>query len=569
MGEKFAVDPDKLRDHAPRFDLIGADVAATVRKLRAALAGEGEPWGKDDAGRAFAESYVPEHQRTMTELNSLVEALQQAGTDLRHLAENFENQDRAIGQRIHNAAAEIQNDPAALPVRVDAGPTHRLDPSAADVPTAVRPFAGSPVPTAAVTAPSPRQPASAAGSPADRSPLSSPPAQTPRTPGNGPASGQRPGQAGGDPNGADHRGTEQPGLPGPSVNPARQADAALTRPAPGDRPSSPWTRANAETRQAAGSPSAATQSAAKRSGAAGPSTPWSNAAGRPPRVSAPDAGTPGSPPRMPGRPTARPDQKDEKPDRKVNATAESVAARLARELAERHGVRAFGFETPGVAVEVLTEIVAAVDDVLPRYPQIALSAIGIEELADGETALLEWDSVTTPDAARNSDGAPDSSDQHFPGAAEALPTARIVLAVRAATDPQQLRQTVTAADNAGLLAPGCARRPVYSSIVRELGRALDGAGRFRARAAAQRALLTAYLPQLNPEDKSSLNRTVSGFQEWRSRLSGHSFDHGRFQPAAALAEAFTDVVLNATQAAPPAQVLHRLLVTTATSPTPR
>ncbi len=565
MGEKFSVDPDKLRDHAPRFDQIGADVAATVRKLRTALAGEGEPWGKDDAGHAFAESYVPEYQRTMTDLNSLVEALQQAGTDLRHLAENFENQDRAIGQRIHNAADGIRNDPAALPVRVDAGPTHRLDPSAADVPTAAaQPFAGSPVPTAAVSAPAPRQPTSDAGSPADRAPLSSaPPARTPGTPGDESASGQRPGQAEGNPNGADHRGTEQPGSPGPSVNPAHRADAALTRPAPDNRPSSPWTRTNAETRRTAASQAAATPSAAKQSAAPGSSTPWSNTAGRPPRVSAPDAGTPSSPPRMPGRPTARPDRKDEKPDRKVNASGESIAARLARELAERHGVRAFGFDTPGVAVEVLTEIVAAVDDVLPRYPQIALRAIGIEELTDGETALLEWDSVTAPDAARDFDGAP---DQHLPGAAETLPTARIVLALRAATDPRQLQRTVTTADNAGLLAPGCARRPVYSSIVRELGRALDGAGRFRARDAARRALLTAYLPQLNPEDKSSLNRTVAGFQEWRSRLSGHSFDRGRFQPAAALAEAFTDVVLNATQAAPPAQVLHHLLVTTANSP---
>ncbi|WP_280295561.1 hypothetical protein [Nocardia abscessus] len=61
---------------------------------------------------------------------------------------------------------------------------------------------------------------------------------------------------------------------------------------------------------------------------------------------------------------------------------------------------------------------------------------------------------------------------------------------------------------------------------------------------------------------------VSGFQEWRSQLSGRSFDRGRFDPSAALAEAFTDVGLNAARAAPPAQVLHRLLVTTANSPTP-
>ncbi|MGW4330320.1 WXG100 family type VII secretion target [Nocardia sp. NPDC004573] len=570
MGDKFSVDPDKLRDHAPRFDMIGADVAATVQKLRAALAGEGEPWGKDDAGRAFAESYVPEYQRTMTDLNSLVEALQQAGTDLRHLAENFEIQDQAVGRRIHNAATGFQNDPALSPVRTDAATTHRLDSGATDVPTAAQPFAGSPVPTAAVPAAAPRQSVSAATAPADRAPLSPmSPDRTPGTPGDGPASGHRPGQAEGDPNGADHHGAEQPGSPGPSVHPARQAEAALTRPAPGSRPSSPWTKATAATRQTAAAQAAATQAAGRKAGAVGPSTPWSNAApGRPPKVSAPDAGTPGSPPRVPGRPTARPDQKDEKPDRKVNASAESVAARLARELAERHGVRAFGFDTPGIAVEVLTEIVAAVDDVLPRYPQITLRAIGIEELPDGETALLEWDSVTISGAGRESDGAPDSSGKRFPGAAEGLSAARIVLAVRAATDPRYLQQTVAIAEDAGLLAQGCAQRPVYSTVVRELGRALDGAGGFRARAAAQRALLTAYLPQLNPEDKGSLRRTVSGFREWRSQLHGHSFDRGRFRPATALAEAFTDVVLNATQAAPPAQVLHRLLVTTAISPTP-
>ncbi|BDU02598.1 WXG100 family type VII secretion target [Nocardia sputorum] len=573
MGEKFSVDPDKLRDHAPRFDLIGADVAATVQKLRAALAGAGEPWGKDDAGRAFAESYVPEYQRTMTDLDSLVEVLQQAGTDLRHLAENFEIQDQAVGQRIDNAATKFQNDPAPIPVRIDAGPAHRLGPDAADVPTTAQPFAGSPVPTAAVTAAAPRQPASAAAAPADRSPLSSaPPDRTQGTPDNGPASGQRPGQAEGNPNGADHQGAEQPGLPGPSVNPTRQADAALTRPAPSNRPSSPWTKANAETTPAAASRAAATQAAAKQAGAAGPSTPWSNAAaGRPPRVSAPDAGTPGSPPRMPGRPTARPDQKDEKPDRKVNASAESVAARLARELAERHGVRAFGFDTPGVAVEVLTEIVAAVDDVLPRYPQIALRAIGIEELADGETARLQWDSAAAPRESRDfTDAERDSeaSGKRSPGAAhQMVSTARIMLALPVATDPKQLEQAVIAADNAGLVAPGCARRPVYSAIVRELGRALDGAGGFHARTGAQRALLSAYLPQLSPEDKGSLNRTVSGFQEWRAQLGGHSFDRGRFHPAAALAEAFTDVILNAAHATPPAQVLHRLLVTTANSRT--
>ncbi|MBF6341525.1 WXG100 family type VII secretion target [Nocardia abscessus] len=568
MGEAFSVDPDQLRAHAPQFDLIGADVAATVRKLRSALAEEGEPWGNDDAGRAFAESYVPEHKQTMADLNSLVEALQQAGTDLRHLAENFENQDRAIGQRVREAGNAIQSDSTSLPVGDNAALTHRLGPSVTDVPTVAQPFTGAPLPTAAATAVPPTQQTRAAAPPGHQSPSSSAgPDRTPATPGDGSAAGQQPSRTD-SPSGPDHRGTEQPGLPGPGVNPARQADAALTRPAPDSRPSSPWTKATAAT-----TPTTATKQAgtAKQAAAAAPSTPWSNpSAARPPRISAPDAGTPGSPPRMPARPSVRPDQKDEKQNQKVEGSGESIAARLARELAERHGVRAFGFDIPDVAVEVLIEIVAAVDDVLPRYPQIALRAIGIEQLADGEMTLLEWDSTTVPAESGDLTAAEDApSGKRSPSVADQmLSTARIVLAVRAATDPAQLARTVTAAENAGLLASGCAQRPVYSSIVRELGRALDGAGGFRARPAAQRALLTAYLPQLSPEDKGSLNRTVSGFQEWRSQLSGRSFDRGRFDPSAALAEAFTDVVLNAAQAAPPAQVLHRLLVTTANSPTP-
>ncbi|MER7454580.1 WXG100 family type VII secretion target [Nocardia beijingensis] len=543
MVEAFSVDPDKLRDHAPRFDAIGADVAATVRKLRTTLAGAGEPWGNDDAGRAFAESYVPEHQRTMADLDSLVEALQQAGTDLRNLAENFENQDRALGQRIHDVADALRHDATPIPVRDNTALTQRVAPDPADVPTIAQPTAGHPVPTASAPAVAPGPPAHATASAADRSPHSStPPVRTPGTPGtpeDGSPAGRQSDRTESNPATPDQAGTEQPGLPGVGVDPARRADAALTRPAQSGRPSSPWAKA-ATTQQATAAQAAAGKHAATAAG----STPWSGAGGsRPPRISASDTGTPGSPPRTPGRPAARPGQKEEKKNRKVNGSAESIGARLARELAERHGVRAFGFDTPGVPVQVLTEIVAAVDDVLPAYPAVALRAIGIERLAGDEATALEWGSATAPGVS-----------------AESSPTARIVLSLPVATDPKRLSDAVDAADNAGLLAPGCAQRPVYSSIVRELGRALDRAGGFRARSAAHRALLMAYVPQLTAEDKGSLNRTMSGFRDWRSRLSGRSFDRGRFHPAAALAEAFTDVVLNGTQATPPAQVLHRLLV---------
>jgi hypothetical protein len=140
-----------------------------------------------------------------------------------------------------------------------------------------------------------------------------------------------------------------------------------------------------------------------------------------------------------------------------------------------------------------------------------------------------------------------------------------VLSLRAATDPEHLKTTIAAADTSNLLVPGYAQRPVYSSIVRELGAALDVAGGFGARTTAGRALLTAYLSQEVEHGAGSFGRTVSGFREWRSQLSGNSFRRGQLDTAAALAEAFTEVVLNASRAAPPAQELHGLLVRSARS----
>ncbi|WP_067465536.1 WXG100 family type VII secretion target [Nocardia amamiensis] len=558
MGEQFALDPDRLRAHAPAFEQIGADVAATVRRLHDALSKEGTPWGDDDAGRAFAESYVPESKQTMSNLNSLVEVLQQAGGDLRNLAANFENQDLALGQRVRNAGNAIQNGSTSLPVS-DNTVTQQLGPSRTTPATVAQPHSELPADATPTTpqpthqspspAPATQRSPDASKAPADtQDPTEGGPADTRKPTMDGPSTEQQPGQLNRNPTDRDQPGTDHQGVPGPSVNPFRQMAAEPVRPAQNAPAASPWTRPTPRATNAA---------------APATSTPWSQAASsHPPRVSAPEAGTPGSPPRMPGRP-ARPEQKPEQTN--VNGSGESVAARLARELAEWHGVHAFGFDTPDVPEQVLTEIVAAVDDVLPQYPQIAVHAIGIDELPDGETTLLEWHAANN---LENSDSAQESDAIVEPSGERPLMTARIVLAVHAATDSKRMEQTITAADSAGLLAPGCARRPVYSSIVRELGGALDGAGGFGARAAAQRALLTAYLPQLNPEDKGSLNRTVSGFQEWRSQLSGRSFRRGRFQPADALAEAFTDVVLNGAQAAPPAQVLYRLLVTTARSAGP-
>lgn len=536
VGETFSADTDGLRERAPQFDVIGAEVAETVRTLRAALSSAGEPWGKDDAGRAFAETYVPEHKRAMSDLESLVEVLQQAGPDLRNLAESFDSQDRAVAQRVNNAAVPIRHDYTSVP-------SYGTTPVRGNSPTANTPATQPAAQSApqATAAPTQRTGAGPATTSSPGSPHS--PNGTPDTPQDASAPGQQTDGGESTKPRTDNPGTERPDTPGAGGHSALPADAGSARPAQADRPSSPWTKPTVAAKPAA----TAGQRAAAAQGGGTPSTPWTRPAGRP-RVSAPDASSPGSPPRGPGRAPGRPERKAERVNRTADTSAESAAARLARELAERHGVRAFGFELPGVPIEVLTEIVAAVDDVLPLYPRIALRAIGIEELPDGEPARLE---------------------RAMPG--EVSPEepfgTRIVLAARTATDPEYARHAA-ASGGTDRLDAECARRPVYSTIVRKFGSALDRAGGGRARPAAHRALLEAYLPQVHPEHRGSLRHMTSGFRAWRSQLSGKSFDHARFHPEPALAEAFTDVVLNAGRATPPAQVLHRLLVTMANSQRP-
>ncbi|MEV6431861.1 hypothetical protein [Nocardia sp. NPDC051463] len=563
MGEQFSADLDRLRALAPGFDRIGAEVKAAVEALRAVVGDEAAPWGDDDTGKAFGKSFVPEQHQALSDLDSLVQVLQQAGGDLRQLADNFEHQDFAGGRQIRDAGLGTGNSSTRFPGGDGAVPD-QTDPNVMTTPIAAQPSADATARTqpAATAASTPFAAALPTSLPPGTAPTSDPAAIG--TPDGVPATERRPGQQEGnrsDPNRpgtGTGGGTGGGGASGTSLNPAHRADAQRTPPVQENAPTA------TPSAGASGRPGMA---AAAKDVAASTAEPWSkSAADRPPRVAVPGSGASDSPPRMPGRPAARPPRKADKPDRKparptVDAV-ESVAARLARELSERHSVQAFGFDTFGVPDEVLAEIAAAVHDILPRYPDIDVRAIGIDDLPDGELTRLEWDSAPEPTTSVDVSAADDASVMIVEPTDRVLFTARIVLAARAATDPNYLEQTAVA-DSAGPLALGYLRRPVYSSIVRELGGALDVAGGFRARTAARRALITAYLPGLDPEDRGSLNRTVAGFREWRSQLSGHSFRGGRFEPAAALAEGFTETAMNGGQAAPPARVLHRLLVETA------
>ncbi len=504
------MDPGQLRTDSAGFDQVGAQVAAAVQYLSSILGGDSAPWGDDAAGRSFGDAFAPEEKQTVSDLDSLVKLLRQAGPDLRQLVNNVETQDIVMAQSIRNESAGFQ--PQST-VDLLGGP-YRPGPNATDVSAATKPFAGSitgPPVTAATAAP--RTPATAGAPsrsgapPTGQQPSGRPGGDTPGRNGSGARSG---------PHATDAPGVQAGGAPGSY---AAGNDAVRAR------SSMPWPGASAT-----GAPVAAPAT----------STPWSTrASSKPPKVTPPGFGAQPRPPVGAGtRPPASAGKQDRESERSSpKGSRESLAARLTRHLAERHGVRAFGFDTPDVPDQVLTEIVAAVDKVLPWYPSIVLSAIGIAELPAGESTRLERDSTPERELPREIPMDTDGFAVHA--------GARIVLAAGAATDPDALAADTAASERAGLLAPGCARRPVFSSIVRELGGALDMAGGFTARALARHALIAGSVPPGPCPDRTA----------------------GRLEPAAALAEAFTDVVLNAGRVDPPARQLHQLLVDAAASPT--
>ncbi|WP_040789750.1 hypothetical protein [Nocardia paucivorans] len=537
MGGQFWMDSGELRAIAPEFDRIGNEAEAILQRLHEVVEATGEPWGDDDAGKAFAETYLPDERRALSDLDELTRVLRHRGDDLRAVTAAFEEQDLASARHITEAGSRA----SAAPLRQDALSLGFGDPSG-PVPLPI----GAPTtpPPQGSPEPSHRQrsvpPAAHDISSAvhDTSPMARDVEPTP-------APGPRPDHAVGRPT---HAASADTGTAGTPV-----VTAGSTTPLPTSRTNTERIGIGLSDRSVAsrpgGNPMGRTVAPRPEKnvtpstgpGDPGRPLPWSPPLTdrKSPRISTSPASD--LPPRVPVRPEARPQNRKVELARSSSPeSAESVAARLTRELAERHKVRVFGFDTPGVPDEVLTELVAAVDDLLPRYPALRLDAIGIGELPGRNTAHFQGDTRSP----------------------------RITLATRAATDPECLRQAIAAEEDAGFLAPGCAERPVYSCIVREFGAALDAAGGFRARAMAQRALLTTYLAQAGSHRKRSLHRTVADFRIWRAQLCGRSFRDGRFDPAAALSEAFTGVVMAPDRVTAPVLALHRLLVSTvAESPT--
>ncbi|MFE7800919.1 hypothetical protein [Nocardia sp. NPDC057440] len=202
--------------------------------------------------------------------------------------------------------------------------------------------------------------------------------------------------------------------------------------------------------------------------------------------------------------------------RPASAWTDDEAMRIAREMAAKHDLEIIGFDTAGISEPTIREIAVAVDDMLAKYP-IPLRGIEIAETHDGAPSRLVREEVPE-------------------GEQPEAPATWIVLDRAAVANPIRAAGAVASATRKRADRHDYDERPVYVTIVREFGRALDTAGNFRARQEAQRRLIT------------------------ESLRGGAGFGHGLLDPGTALIEGFTEVVLRGDRAGGVATALHGALV---------
>ncbi|GGL10660.1 hypothetical protein [Nocardia jinanensis] len=550
MGESFHIDPDAVRALTEELRDIAESAARTARDLQDALTAAGmtetaASWGDDEMGRAFAEYYLPSADEGIVALESSAGVLRNMGSLLAESVSGFEGLDVAAGRSVPARAEEPE---PPLPRSGVWSPDNQRS-SPADVPTTDTPAGtggydadpGAPVANPATT---PGAEGSVENSDSEPGTQTTPGASEPTT--DTPAA-----PATGRPD--EHSAATGPSTPSRSTTgPARtestpaQTPRSAERPAPGDRVSarSPWS----------GHISAAQSPAGDRPAPAAPRVSGPDQQGGPPRAIPPRVTPPRAAP--PGRAGHR--DRDERPaagapnPRRTSpqsartpppSVTDPAVMRIIDELAARHGLQTIGFDTAGLDGPTAHEIAAAVDQVLDRHHTIDLRALEIADLDGALPARLDRPVVS--------------------GAGEPeVRAAHIVLDLAATTDPAALAASLEVVTSGRRPAPGSTDRPLYATLVRELGRALAAAGDNAAHRLTQRTLIAEYLRTADLGHTSdSLGRIVGGYRHWRDRLSGCS-PTTRFDPGAALAEAFTEVELRGDRASPPARALHQLLVDT-------
>jgi len=93
VSAQLWVDTAHLRSVAPRFDDLSQRMAEVAATLTATLDSEGECWGGDETGAAFASAYLPSADAAGHSLGFAVGALAALASRLRSTADSFDDTD--------------------------------------------------------------------------------------------------------------------------------------------------------------------------------------------------------------------------------------------------------------------------------------------------------------------------------------------------------------------------------------------------------------------------------------------------------------------------------------------
>ncbi|WP_280256280.1 hypothetical protein [Nocardia abscessus] len=522
MNGEVRLDPDRLRDRGARLGELGDRVGQTHAGLRDSLAHAEGSWGDDDLGVAFAREFKPHADQLLANLRAMQESLHSVAAGMVDAASQFEAQDRFGATRVGTTADDLA--PNGEPAQPWPDGSAGTSPLAGAQPVTSDPVAPFPAAADPAYPPNPAYPTNRAD-PTERSV---------------PGGSRTPDASAGRPRSTPEGGPQRD----PSDRAGRDAARGVDGPGsgnsgkpvgePGRRP--PAVFPPAVTRDSPRAPAGQQAAVGPPGGVGRRDTPWS---GQPPRTAGPPAGAQPRPssPRF-DSPPRKQKPADESPrgrDRRrsgARSVTHPMVGWLARTLAEHHGVRVAGFDTPGLQVAVIREFVAAVDRVLTDYPVISLDVVAVMDL-DAESAPVWW-SVEPRDTRGTGGGRSMTLDQR--------------------TAQESGRATGTAESDAESAELG-----IYLATLREFGRALDFAGGGLARRQAQRVLIAEYL-RLEGRRNSTLAEVVSGYRRWRAELAGDATDVGGFDVSRALGAAFADVVLRGDEASLQARALHALLV---------
>ncbi|MFI5777131.1 hypothetical protein [Nocardia sp. NPDC051570] len=109
MSDKFRMDLDGFARPAPTFAEASNDVRTAIAHLQQVIQAEGQCWGDDDPGKAFAhgtnnDGYTSDLQEGLQHLSALPDILEQVGSKIIAAANAVQRQDEGGAQGLRQAS---------------------------------------------------------------------------------------------------------------------------------------------------------------------------------------------------------------------------------------------------------------------------------------------------------------------------------------------------------------------------------------------------------------------------------------------------------------------------------